>query len=76
MIVTMIIIIIIADDDCDKDTHLHHHDCHRRYIELTEDDKEKLKGSYKVLKWPQFKIKNLKMQQNIIRMEMLRTVLK
>ena len=49
MIVTMIIIIIIADYDCDNDT-LHHHDCHRRYIELTEDDKEKLKGSYKVLK--------------------------
>ena len=39
----MIIMIMIADDYCDND-----HNCHHRYIELTEDDKEKLKGSYKV----------------------------
>ena len=42
--------IMIANDYCDNDPHppYHHHDCHHRYIELTEDDKEKLKGSYKV----------------------------
>ena len=43
----MIIMIMIADDYWDNDTY-HDHDCHHRYIELTEDDKEKLKGSYKV----------------------------
>ena len=43
MTMVTILMEMIADDYWDND-----HNCHHRYIELTEDDKEKLKGSYKV----------------------------
>lgn len=44
--VTKMMSIIRIHNDGDPPTPHHHY--HRRYIELTEDDKEKLKGSYKV----------------------------